>query len=52
MSFTETFQNHMFEVKICHFLKPCHHSILKDTEVSFEHVHLLAKTLIILYPRT
>ena len=37
--FTEIFQNQMLKVQICHFLKPCHCSILKDTEVSFEHIH-------------
>ena len=52
MFFTEIFQNQMLKVKIWHFLKPCHHSILKDTEVSFEHFPLWAKTLLILYPRT
>ena len=42
-SFTEIFQNQKLKVKIWHFLKPCHHSILKDTAVSFEHIHTLAK---------
>ena len=51
-SFTEIFQNQKLEVKIWHFLKPCHHSIFKDTAVSFEHVHTFAKTLLIFYPRT
>ena len=37
--FTEIFQNQVLKVQICHFLKPCHRSILKDTEVSFEHIH-------------
>ena len=38
--FTEIFQ---IKVKIWHFLQPCHHSNLKDTAVSFELIHTLAK---------
>ena len=37
--FTEINQNQMLQVKIWHFLKPCHHFILKNTEVSFDHIH-------------
>ena len=36
MIFTEIFQNQMLKVKIWHVLKPGHHSILKDTEVSLK----------------
>ena len=35
---TEIFQNQVLKVKIWHFLKPCHHSILKYNEDSFEHL--------------
>ena len=39
MFFIEIFQNQILKVKICHFLKPCHHSILKDNEFSFKQIH-------------
>ena len=43
----------MLKVKICQYLKPCHHhSILKDTEISFKYIHSSTKTLLILYPLT
>jgi hypothetical protein len=33
-------------------LRACHHSTLKDTKASFEHIHSLEKVFLILYSRT
>ena len=38
-TFIEIFLNQLLKDKIWFICKPCHHSILKDTEVSFENIH-------------
>ena len=44
MFFTERFQNKVLKVKIWDFFKPCHHSISKETKVTFEHFHPWSNT--------
>ena len=38
-------QNQIFKNKNSHFVRDHHHSILIHTKVSFEHIHLLGKSL-------
>mgnify|MGYP007045180759 CR=1 FL=1 len=47
--FNEIFKIQMLKVRFWHFLKPCHHSILKYTEDFFEHILMLSTYLFFMF---